>query len=134
MKIYDFREVIVWQKAHILTLEIYKISSSFPKDELYALTSQMRRAALSVPANFVEGFNRKGLNDERRFYNIAQGSLAELQYFIILSKDLNYIDDVASNTLYELTIEVSKLLYSWIKSLERSDLQTDRLNRLIDYE
>ena len=85
MKIYDFREIVVWQKAHILTLEIYKITKNFPKDELYALTSQMRRAASSVPANFVEGFNRKGVNDERRFYNIAQASLAELQYFIILN-------------------------------------------------
>ena len=83
MKIYDFREVKVWQKAHILTLEIYKVTRSFPKDELYALTSQMRRAASSVSANFVEGFNRNGKNDERRFYNIAQASLAELQYFIV---------------------------------------------------
>ena len=115
-KIFDFKEVYVWQKAHQLVLAIYSITKKYPKDELYSLTSQMRRAAISVPANFVEGFQRKGVKDEKHFYNIAQGSLAELQYFILLSKDLGYIEEIHHNKLHDLSIEVSKLLYSWIES------------------
>ncbi len=119
MKIYDFREVKVWQKAHILTLEIYKITRSFPKDELYALTSQMRRAASSVPANFVEGFNRKGINDERRFYNIAHASLAELRYYNLLCYDLRYINEDQYELLETIILEVGKVLNGWSRSQQR---------------
>ncbi len=87
----SFQDILVWQKAHQLVLTIYKESNLFPKEELFGLTSQIRRVAASVPANIAEGFKRTGINDKIRFYNIAQSSLEEVKYFLILSKDLVYI-------------------------------------------
>lgn len=118
----SFKELIVWQKAHQLTLDVYKTTSSFPSHELYGLTSQMRRAAVSVPANIAEGFKRISKKEKLRFYNMSQASLEELRYFFILSGDLNY----ASNTteLEQLAVEVSKLQNSLITSILNS-LQHD---------
>lgn len=84
----SFTELIVWQKAHKLVLNIYKLIKAFPKEELCALTSQMRRAAISIPANKAEGYKKKSLKDKLRFFNIAEGSLEELKYCLILSRDL----------------------------------------------
>lgn len=84
----EFRDLIVWEKAHGLVLSVYRHSESYPKSELYGLTSQMRRAAVSVPANIAEGFKKKTLPDKARFLNIAQGSLEECRYYLILAKDL----------------------------------------------
>ena len=84
----------MWRKAHALVLEIYKFTGGFPKHELFGLTSQLRRAAVSVPANFAEGFKKRGLADKIRFYNIAQGSLEECRYYLILAKDLKYGDSM----------------------------------------
>jgi four helix bundle protein len=86
----SFEDVEVWQKAHAWVLGVYRFTESFPKHELFGLTSQLRRAAVSVPANFAEGFNRRGAADKLRFYNIAQGSLEECPYFFILTRDLGY--------------------------------------------
>ena len=86
-----FEDLIVWQKAHALVLRVYKLTKSYPKDELFGLTSQMRRAAVSVPANIAEGFSKKGKPDKARIFNIAQASLEELRYYFILSKDLGYV-------------------------------------------
>ena len=85
-----FEELIVWQKAHQIVLKVYKITSCFPKDELFGLTSQYRKAAVSIPANIAEGFGRSGIKDKIKFYNIAQGSLNECYYYNILSRDLRY--------------------------------------------
>ena len=112
MKSKSFRELIVWQKAHQLTLGIYSITNSFPKEEMYGLTSQMRRAAVSVSANIVEGYKKKGKLDKARFYNISEGSLNEVEYFLILSKDLKYIDK-DYDKLMELKVEVAKLLNAY---------------------
>ncbi|TAN36203.1 MAG: four helix bundle protein [Verrucomicrobia bacterium] len=87
-----FQDLIVWQKAHQWVLGIYSFSANFPRAELYGLTSQLRRAAVSVPANIAEGFKKKGPADKKRFFNIAQGSLEESRYYLILAHDLHYGD------------------------------------------
>lgn len=109
-----FREVVVWQKAHQFVLEAYRFSRSFPKYELFTLTSQFRRAAISIPANFVEGFAKKGAKDKIRFYNIAQGSLDECRYFLILARDLGYGNTADLITQLE---EVGKLLGSYARAV-----------------
>src|SRR4030095_1768183 len=90
MKSRTFEDVELWRKAHLWVLRIYKYTERFPKHELFGLTSQLRRAAVSVPANFAEGFKKRGVADKLRFYNIAQGSLEECRYYLILAKDLEY--------------------------------------------
>jgi four helix bundle protein len=87
----NFGDLIVWQKAHSLVLDIYRITKKFPKEEMFGLTSQLRRAIISVPANIAEGFARTGARDKLRFYTIAAGSLNEVSYYILLDKDLKYI-------------------------------------------
>lgn len=109
-----FEELIVWEKAHKLVLEVYKYTSGFPNSEIYTLTSQFRRAAISVPANIAEGFKKKSKADKYRFMNIAQGSLEESRYYLILSNDLGYGDNAK---LLQLLEEVSKLLESYSNSI-----------------
>ncbi len=110
-KIRDFTDLSVWQSAHQLAMQIYKLTARFPKEEQYGLTSQMRRAAVSVPANIAEGFARVGKNEKLNFYNIAQGSLAELRYFLILARDLGYASDAVA------PVENCKLLAKMLQSL-----------------
>lgn len=86
----SFKDLIVWQKSHQLVLGVYKYSGRFPGKEKYGLTSQLRRAITSVPANIVEGFKKRSKPDKMRFINIAQGSLEESKYFLLLAQDLNY--------------------------------------------
>ena len=86
-----FEDLIVWQKSHALTLRVYRLTAEFPKHELYGLTSQMRRAAVSVGGNIAEAFKRRGRLDKARVLNIAQASLEELRYYFILGKDLGYL-------------------------------------------
>ncbi len=112
----SFRDVIVWQKAHAFTLALYRATEAFPKHELFALTSQLRRAASSVPSNFVEGFRKRTTPDKLRFYNIAQGSADECLYQLILAHDLHYTDTAALQADLE---EVSRLLQGYINGLER---------------
>lgn len=109
-----FQDLIVWQKAHLLVLGAYKLSNAFPKHELYGLTSQFRRAAVSVPANIAEGFIKRTNTEKKRFLNIAQGSLEEARYYLLLAKDLGYCD---SETLSSQAEEVSKLLCGFIRKL-----------------
>jgi four helix bundle protein len=115
MKAKKFEDLIVWQKAHQLVVKIYKLSKSFPRDEMFGLTSQLRRAAVSVPANIVEGFKRATVPDKLRHYNIAQGSLEEVRYYLILSQDLEYAQTI---NLMEDLEEVSRLLEAFMKSLK----------------
>ncbi|RJR14825.1 MAG: four helix bundle protein [Nitrospiraceae bacterium] len=89
----SFKDLIVWQKAHNLVISIYKMTTLFPAEEKFGLVSQMRRAAVSVPANVAEGFVKRGIKDKCNFYNIAQGSLEELKYYLMLSKDLGYLKE-----------------------------------------
>lgn len=88
----SFQELTVWRLAHRLVLDVYAVTRRFPRDELYGLTSQIRRAAVSVPANIAEGFRRRGLTDKARFLNIAESSLEEVRYYFILATDLGYHD------------------------------------------
>jgi len=110
-----FQDVKVWKKSHELALEVYRITRTFPKEEIFALTSQMRRASVSVPANIAEGFKKKSAKDKLNFYNTSQGSLEELRYYFILSKDLGYI--ASNDVLQAKAQEVSKMLESWCDSI-----------------
>ncbi|WP_428235278.1 four helix bundle protein [Gracilimonas sp.] len=113
-----FKELIVWQKAHRFVLETYKYTKHFPKHELYGLSSQFRRAAVSIPANIAEGFKKRGVRDTMRFLNISHGSLEECRYYIILAKDLNYGSTDHLNNMIE---EVSRLLDGYYKALQNSE-------------
>jgi four helix bundle protein len=110
----DFQDLIVWQKAHQFVLSIYRFTKIFPKEELYGLTSQARRAAVSVPANIAEGFKKKTKPDKARYLNIAQGSLEESRYYLILARDLEYGETSLLMTQLE---EVSKLLTAYLRSI-----------------
>lgn len=113
MPITTFRDIIVWQKSHQLAILIYKLTADFPKSEVFGLVSQLRRNAVSVPSNVVEGYKRKSKNDAIRFYVIAESSLEEMKYQLILSLDLGYINNSEYQTAYNLSEEVGKLLYAW---------------------
>ena len=110
----SFLDLIVWQKSHQLVLLTYEYSGTFPKNEMFGLTSQLRRAIISVPANIAEGFKKKGKNDKLRFMNIAQGSLEECRYYLILAQDLKYGDNTGLKQKLE---EVSKLLEAYSQAI-----------------
>ena len=114
----SFVDLFVWQKSHQLVLLTYEYSSAFPKSEIFGLTSQLRRAITSVPANIAEGFKKKGKNDKLRYLNIAQGSLEECRYYLILTQDLKYGDN---SVLKEKLEEVSKLLESYSQAILNSE-------------
>jgi len=110
-----FENLIVWQKSHQLTLDVYGLTDRFPKSEQFGLTSQMRRAAYSIPSNIAEGFAKRGIKDKLRFNNISQGSLQELKYFIILSTDLNYHQ--SKDSMIDQVNQVGKLLSAYISKI-----------------
>ena len=112
----SFEDLVVWQKAHTYVLDIYRMTDDFPKSELFGLTSQMRRAAVSIPANIAEGFKNRGARDKVRILNYGQGSLEESLYYLILSNDLNYANSL---TLRPRLDEVSKMLEAYIQAIER---------------
>lgn len=112
-----FEDLIVWQKAHQFVLSVYKLTEEFPKQEMYGLTSQLRRAAVSIAANIAEGFKKKGKPDKVRFMNVSQGSVEECRYYLILVKDLGYGN---TKQLTEQLIEVSKILQSYSRSILNS--------------
>ena len=112
-----FEDLIVWQKAHRFVLSVYQLSENFPRKELYGLTSQLRRAAISVAANIAEGFKKKSKLEKVRFLNIAQGSLEECRYYIILANDLKY---VVNHEMFHQIEEVSKLLETSSQSIINS--------------
>ena len=113
-----FRDLVVWQKAHQFVLAVYKLTADFPKEETYGLCSQMRRAAISVAANIAEGFRKRTNADKGRFLNIAQGSLEESRYYLILTEDLGY---GRTEQLMNSLEEVSRLLNSYSKSILNSE-------------
>lgn len=114
-----FRDLIVWQKSMSLVTELYRLSTAFPKEEVYGLTSQMRRCAVSIPSNIAEGFGRQSTSDYVRFLNIASGSLYELQTQIEISHNLGYVGKDAFDAIYEDTREIERMLSSLIRSLKR---------------
>ena len=106
----SFEQLIVWQKAHEFVLGVYQLTEDFPSKEVFGLTSQLRRAAISIPANIAEGFKKRGRADKGRYLNIAQGSLEECRYFLLLTRDLQYGD---ISKLYLQLEEVSKMLEAY---------------------
>lgn len=106
----SFRELLVWQKAHQFVLEVYRLTRRFPADERFGLTAQLRRAAISVPANIAEGFPKRSTSDKARFFNIAQGSLEECHYYLLLAQDLGYGDCSGLLAQYD---EVGRLLHGY---------------------
>ena len=117
MKSQSFEQLIVWQKAHSYVLAIYKITKQYPKEELFCLVNQMRRAAASITANISEGYAKISSKDKLRFYNISQGSLEETRNFIILSKDLGYITLQDKEQLGIQAAEISRLLNAYCIAL-----------------
>ena len=116
----DFRTLQVWQKSHSLTMKLYNETRSFPKDEVYGITSQLRRAMSSVPTNLAEGCGRGSDKDFSRFVQIAMGSASEAEYLILLSGDLNYLRKEATEKYIELLNEIKKMLVALIKTLNRN--------------
>ena len=114
----NFRELTVWAKSHSMALDVYKTTSSFPAEEIYGLTSQMRRAGVSIPTNIAEGCGRGSDAELGRFLLISMGSASELEYLILLSKDLNYFDEVEYNDLMEKVTEIKKMLASFIRKIK----------------
>lgn len=113
----DFRRLKVWEKAHGLSLAIYKATATFPQQELFGLTSQLRRAAVSIPANIAEGCGGSGEPELARFLRIALGSASELEYHIILSTDLCYLNKSVSQHLFKQVTDVKRMLTSLIQKL-----------------
>lgn len=116
----DFRELKVWQKAHELTLAVYKATACFPKVELYGLTAQMRRASVSISANISEGAGKNSRPDFARFLQISLGSASEVEYELLLARDLGYLDRVGHERLAEQTVEVKRMLTGFIQYLNNS--------------
>jgi four helix bundle protein len=113
-----FRDLIVWRKEHEYALATYAFTAGFPKTETYGLSSQMRRAAVSIPANIAEGFRKRGKADKARFMNIAEGSIEECRYYLILAQDSGYGPTDALMTLLE---EVSRLINAYARAILSSD-------------
>jgi four helix bundle protein len=120
----SFKDLIVWQKAHLFVLDVYKLTNSFPSHEIYGLTSQFRRAAVSIAANIAEGYKRTGKKDKVRFLNFSQSSLEECRYFLILARDLNYGYNKEMENRLE---EVSKMLESYTKAIKKSMSITNKI-------
>ena len=112
-----FRDLWAWQKAHHLTVSLYQLTSKFPRHEIFGLASQLRRSAVSVPANIAEGFKRFGKPEKIRFLNIAQASLEECRYYLILTNDLSYGDTKQAMSLLE---ETSRFLDRYIRTISAS--------------
>ena len=112
-----FQDLLVWQKAHQFVLGVYALTAAFPRQETYGLSLQMRRASVSIPANIAEGFRRRGKPEKARFMNIAEGSVEECRYFLILVKDLGYGDTERLTSLLE---EVSRLLNAYTAAIPTS--------------
>lgn len=113
----DFRELKVWEKSHRLVLSVYKATSLFPKSEIYGLTSQTRRAAASIPANVAEGCGRSGDAELARFLQIAMGSASELEYHLLLARDLKLLNGLHYKQLAGEVTEVKRMLTSFIQEL-----------------
>lgn len=114
----DFRTLKVWEKSHRLVLDIYEVTKPFPKNELYGITSQIQRAAVSVPTNIAEGCGKDSDAELGRFLKIAMGSSSELEYLLLLARDLSYLTDEQYNQLQTNLVEVRKMLNAFIQKLK----------------
>lgn len=119
MPVNNFKKLRVWLKAHEFTLEIYKVTSAFPKSEMYGISEQMRRACASIPANIAEGYGRSGDNELRRFLHIAMGSSNEMEYFLALARDLRYINPEMYASLDRQINEIKQMLFHFAARLKK---------------
>ena len=128
----DFKELKVWNKAHCLTLHVYEVTRSFPKEESYGLTSQLRRAAASIAANIVEGCGRRSDGEFTRFLQIARGSASELEYHVLLARDLHLLNETVFHSLDSKVVEVERMLTGLVKKVQpisvRNGRATTRIN------
>lgn len=116
----DFRNLKVWEKAHALTLSIYKATEKFPKQELYALTNQIQRAAVSIPANIAEGCGKDSDAELKRYFLISMGSSSELEYLLLLAHDLSYLPKEDFQVMTSDLVEIRKMLNAFIQKLKAS--------------
>jgi four helix bundle protein len=114
----DFRELKVWEKAHAITLEVYKNTSNFPSEEKFGLTSQLRRSAASIPANIAEGCGRQSQKELYKFMTIAAGSASETEYHLLLARDLGYLSHPQHEELSSLVTETKRMLYAFMNRLK----------------
>jgi len=114
----DFKKLKVWEKSHHLALKVYGVTRKFPREELYGLTSQMRRSSVSIPTNIAEGCGRNRDTELNRFFEIAMGSASELEYLVLLARDLNFLGKEECNTLMNEITEVKRMLASFIQKLK----------------
>ena len=117
-EIKNFYDLNAWRKAHDFVLRIYKTTKNFPKEELYGITSQLRRATASIAANIAEGFSRYHYNDKIRFYHNARGSVSETQNFLFLARDLSFLKEKEFTEVFDLSEEVNKLINGLVRSIE----------------
>lgn len=117
----DFKDIVAWQKAHNLTIEIYRTSAHFPKEEQFGLTNQIRRASVSVASNIAEGFGRRTSADRVHFYDIARGSLHETQAQLLLAKDIGFLSEDSYAKIEEMSTECHKLLTGLINKTRSLD-------------
>ena len=125
-----FQDLIVWQKAHGLVLEVYRITARFPREEQYGLVSQMRRAAVSIPANVVEGHKRTSKREFANFMSIAEGSLEELKYYLQLACDLRFLSESLRDHAYQAAEEIGRMLHG-LKTHIRKELKDERTAALL---
>jgi len=114
----DFRKLIVWEKAHFFILEVYNKTKSFPKEESFGITSQIRRASVSIANNIAESCGRNSKKEMFNFFNISVGSASEVEYLLLLSSDLSYLKDNDYNNLNNLFIEVRKMLNAYMQKIK----------------
>ncbi len=118
----DFRKLKVWEKSHQFTLDVYRVTAAFPKEEMYGLTSQIRRACTSIPTNIAEGCVRGSDADFRRYLLISLGSTSETEYQLLLARDLSYLSDLEYMQLNQEIIEIKQMLMALIKKLKANSL------------
>jgi len=114
----DFRRLTVWDRAHRLTLQIYRATATFPRQEIYGLAGQMRRCSASIPSNIAEGCGRHGNAEFHRFLQIAMGSASELDYQLLLARDLKYLSDADHQAIFGLLLEVQRMLMSLLQKVQ----------------
>ncbi|HCW75351.1 MAG TPA: four helix bundle protein [Candidatus Marinimicrobia bacterium] len=112
----NYKELEVWKKSHQFVLNVYRLTKNFPKEEMYGLTSQFRRAAVSIAANLAEGYGKKGKRDKLRFFNISEGSVQECDYYILLAENLQYLS--TDSGLKNEIIIIGKMLKGYMKAIE----------------
>lgn len=115
-----FRDIFIWQKSMSLVTKIYTYTNHFPKEEVFGLTSQIRRCSVSIPSNVAEGFGRESNKEYLRFLNISLGSLFELQTQLEIAKNVQYLDEVKFNEIYEDTREIERMLVSFINKIKNT--------------